>query len=48
MYLRAQKNRNQIEQLLETNKASVAVVVTLTAIAFALRFYKINHPDQVV
>ncbi|KAA1475473.1 glycosyltransferase family 39 protein [Dentipellis sp. KUC8613] len=24
------------------------VVATLTALAFALRFYKINHPDQVV
>ena len=48
MHVRAQKNRNQIEQLLETHKASVAVVVALTAIAFALRFYKINQPDQVV
>jgi dolichyl-phosphate-mannose--protein O-mannosyl transferase len=24
------------------------VVGVLTALAFALRFYKINHPDQVV
>jgi dolichyl-phosphate-mannose--protein O-mannosyl transferase len=24
------------------------VVAVLTTLAFALRFYKINHPDQVV
>jgi hypothetical protein len=32
----------------ESDKFSFAVVSLLTAIAFALRFYKINHPDQVV
>lgn len=37
-----------IEKLLETQEASVALVATLTLLAFALRFYKINHPDQVV
>ncbi|KAF5383513.1 hypothetical protein D9615_003615 [Tricholomella constricta] len=42
------KNRNNIELLLETSKGSVAVVSLLTTLAFALRFYKINHPDQVV
>ncbi|KAF8159439.1 glycosyltransferase family 39 protein [Crassisporium funariophilum] len=42
------KNRNQIELMLETHKGSVVVVTILTALAFALRFYKINHPDQVV
>ncbi|RDB20864.1 Dolichyl-phosphate-mannose--protein mannosyltransferase 4 [Hypsizygus marmoreus] len=42
------KNRSHIEQLLETTKGSVIVVSILTALAFALRFYKINHPDQVV
>ncbi|KAE9399518.1 glycosyltransferase family 39 protein [Gymnopus androsaceus JB14] len=40
--------RHPIERILETQKASVAVVAVLTALAFALRFYKINHPDQVV
>jgi len=34
--------------LLDTPSASVIVVATLTALAFALRFYKISHPDQVV
>ncbi|KAF4611280.1 hypothetical protein D9613_007056 [Agrocybe pediades] len=42
------KNRNPLELLLESHKGSVIVVATLTALAFALRFYKINHPDQVV
>ncbi|KAI5999336.1 glycosyltransferase family 39 protein [Pisolithus orientalis] len=40
--------RSAFEQALDTPKASVAVVGVLTALAFALRFYKINHPDQVV
>ncbi|KAF5387313.1 hypothetical protein D9757_005775 [Collybiopsis confluens] len=40
--------RHPVEQFLETEKASVVVVAVLTALAFALRFYKINHPDQVV
>jgi dolichyl-phosphate-mannose-protein mannosyltransferase len=26
----------------------MVIVGVLTALAFALRFYKINHPDQVV
>jgi hypothetical protein len=42
------KNRNLYEQLLETPKGSMIVVSILTSLAFALRFYKINHPDQVV
>ncbi|KAG6845492.1 hypothetical protein H0H87_008389 [Tephrocybe sp. NHM501043] len=42
------RNRNPVEQYLETNQASVIVVSVLTALAFALRFYKINAPDQVV
>jgi dolichyl-phosphate-mannose-protein mannosyltransferase len=42
------KNRSALEQILNDEKASLAVVVVLTVIAFALRFYKINHPDQVV
>ncbi|PPQ91880.1 hypothetical protein CVT25_000755 [Psilocybe cyanescens] len=42
------KNRNQLELLLETHQGSAIVVAVLTALAFALRFYKINHPDQVV
>jgi dolichyl-phosphate-mannose-protein mannosyltransferase len=42
------RNRNLYEQLLETPKGSVIVVSILTSLAFALRFYKINHPDQVV
>lgn len=41
-------NRTQLELLLETHEASMAVVAFLTLLAFALRFYKINHPDQVV
>ena len=47
---RAQRDREgfSIEKLLETQEASVALVATLTLLAFALRFYKINHPDQVV
>ena len=43
-----QKNRNRYELLLETYKGSVLVVSILTVLAFALRFYKINHPDPVV
>ncbi|KAJ7577078.1 glycosyltransferase family 39 protein [Mycena floridula] len=42
------KNRHPLEQILETHKASLVVVTALTTLAFALRFYKINHPDQVV
>ncbi|KAI0705180.1 glycosyltransferase family 39 protein [Cytidiella melzeri] len=42
------RDRSSIEKLLETEEASVAVVAMLTLLAFALRFYKINHPDQVV
>lgn len=32
----------------ESDKFSFAIVSLLTAVAFALRFYKINFPDQVV
>ncbi|KAG6869242.1 hypothetical protein C0993_009107 [Termitomyces sp. T159_Od127] len=41
-------NRHPIEQSLETPKASIAIVSLLTALSFALRFYKINAPDEVV
>ena len=43
-----QKNRSAVERILETEKANVAMVGILTILSFALRFYKINHPDQVV
>jgi len=43
-----QDSRTQLEILLETHEVSMIVVGILTALAFALRFYKINHPDQVV
>ncbi|KAH8833013.1 glycosyltransferase family 39 protein [Flagelloscypha sp. PMI_526] len=42
------RSRSHIEQVLETPRASAIVVGVLTALAFALRFFKINHPDQVV
>jgi len=38
----------QLELLLDSREVSMIVVGVLTALAFALRFYKINHPDQVV
>ncbi|THH32453.1 hypothetical protein EUX98_g1731 [Antrodiella citrinella] len=41
-------NASSIDKLLETDQASMAVVAVITALSFALRFYKINHPDQVV
>lgn len=44
----SQTARSAFERALDTPQASAAVVGVLTAIAFALRFYKINHPDQVV
>jgi len=44
----AQKSRSAFEQALDTPQASAAIVGVLTAIAFAVRFYKINQPDQVV
>ncbi|KAH7926032.1 glycosyltransferase family 39 protein [Leucogyrophana mollusca] len=44
----ARTSRSAFEQALDTPQASAAVVGVLTAIAFALRFYKINQPDQVV
>lgn len=37
-----------VEQFFNTERASAVVVIVLTALAFALRFYKINHPEQVV
>lgn len=43
-----QRQNSSIDKFLETDSASMAVVAVLTALAFALRFYKINHPDQVV
>ncbi|KAH9987123.1 glycosyltransferase family 39 protein [Russula compacta] len=41
-------SRTQLEILLESQEASMIVVGVLTVLAFALRLYKINHPDQVV
>ncbi|KAK0188988.1 glycosyltransferase family 39 protein [Armillaria mellea] len=41
-------NRHPIERILETEKASIIVVGVLTTLAFALRLYKLSHPDQVV
>lgn len=43
-----QRNRDPTEELLETPKASIIIVSILTALSFALRFYKINAPDEVV
>lgn len=43
-----QNSRSAFERVLDTPQASAAMVGVLTAIAFALRFYKINQPDQVV
>ncbi|PFH50266.1 glycosyltransferase family 39 protein [Amanita thiersii Skay4041] len=42
------RKRNPVELALETPKGSAFVVAALTSLSFALRFYKINHPDQVV
>ncbi|KAK0238936.1 glycosyltransferase family 39 protein [Armillaria nabsnona] len=41
-------NRHPIERILETEKASIIIVGVLTTLAFALRLYKLSHPDQVV
>ncbi|KIK01475.1 glycosyltransferase family 39 protein [Laccaria amethystina LaAM-08-1] len=41
-------SRNAIELFFERPRGSAIVVAALTVVAFALRFYKINHPDQVV
>jgi hypothetical protein len=43
-----QNSRTHLEVLLESHEASMIVVGVLTMLAFALRLYKINHPDQVV
>lgn len=43
-----QRNRSYAEKVLESEQANVAMVAVLTTVAFALRFFKINHPDQVV
>ena len=43
-----QRNRSYVEKLFETEQINVVMIATLTTIAFALRFYKINYPDQVV
>ena len=40
--------QTQLDSLLDSQQVSLATVGVLTAIAFLLRFYKINHPDQVV
>ena len=41
-------NRSAVEQILETDRASKIMVAVLTALAFIVRFVKLNHPDQVV
>jgi len=43
-----QTPQHDLEAMLETPTASRIVVAALTTLAFALRFYKINQPDQVV
>lgn len=40
--------QTQLDSLLDSQQVSMATVGVLTALAFLLRFYKINHPDQVV
>ncbi|KAJ8472749.1 hypothetical protein ONZ51_g8305 [Trametes cubensis] len=42
------RNRSYAEKVLETEQANVGMIALLTTLAFALRFFKINHPDQVV
>ncbi|PCH44324.1 glycosyltransferase family 39 protein [Wolfiporia cocos MD-104 SS10] len=42
------RRRSAAEQLLDTPRASAAIVGLLTLTAFATRFYKLSHPDQVV
>lgn len=42
------KNRSAVEQYLEKERASKIVIGVLTALAFIVRFVKLNHPDQVV
>jgi dolichyl-phosphate-mannose-protein mannosyltransferase len=44
----AYNERSDIEKCLDTTLASRIVVGVLTTLAFVLRLYKINHPDQVV
>ncbi|KAK7687882.1 hypothetical protein QCA50_009101 [Cerrena zonata] len=41
-------SRSYVESFLNTESASAVIVALLTAVAFITRFYKINHPDQVV
>jgi hypothetical protein len=48
LIFRLQDSRTQLEVLMESHEVSMIVVGVLTMLAFALRFYKINHPDQVV
>lgn len=40
--------QTQLDSLLDSQQVSMIAVGVLTALAFLLRFYKINHPDQVV
>ncbi|KZV63563.1 glycosyltransferase family 39 protein [Peniophora sp. CONT] len=40
--------QTQLDSLLDSQQVSMITVGVLTALAFLLRFYKINHPDQVV
>ncbi|KDQ61723.1 glycosyltransferase family 39 protein [Jaapia argillacea MUCL 33604] len=48
LYSNHSRHRSSIEQFLDSEQASIAMVGVLTALAFALRFYKINNPDEVV
>jgi hypothetical protein len=43
-----QRGRDAVAHYSESRQASFIVVAVLTAIAFLLRFYKINHPAGVV
>ncbi|KAF8511836.1 glycosyltransferase family 39 protein [Hysterangium stoloniferum] len=42
------RERESVSLLLESKSSSYIIVLILTAIAFLLRFYKINHPPGVV
>lgn len=43
-----QNDRSEVERALDSNIASRIVVGSLTALAFVVRMFQINHPDQVV
>lgn len=47
-FVHDQNRRSVVDEFFDTERTSAIVIATLTALAFALRFYKINHPEQVV